>query len=133
MAHILVVDDDDLLREVIATALTQTGHNVFQAGDGHQAVELVRANTIDLVLTDILMPGQEGIETIMQLRFSHPTIRIVAMSGGSPHSKFYLDIASRLGARRILAKPFTPADLLHAITTVLAEPPAPPPLASASP
>ena len=127
MPRILVVDDDDMLREVIASALTHAGHFVVEASDGRQALDLFRATTFDLVLTDIIMPGQEGIETIMQLRHRQPTLRIVAMSGGSSHSKFYLDVAARLGARRILAKPFTPDHLLHTIATVLAEPPDPPP------
>jgi len=72
------------------------------------------------------MPGQEGIETIVKLRHQRPGVAIIAMSGGATHSKFYLDIAAKLGAHRVLTKPFTPADLIKMIDDVLAEKGLPP-------
>ena len=128
MARILVIDDDDLLRGVIVTTLTQAGHTVYPASDGREGSDLFHAAPTDLVLTDIIMPGREGIETIVQLRQEHPHLPIVAMSGGSTNSKFYLNIASRLGASCILAKPFSPDELLSVIASVLAAgPPGAPP------
>ncbi len=125
MAQILLIDDDDLLRGVLAKALVHAGHVVIQAGDGQQGVELARATTVDLVITDLIMPVQEGVETIVKLRRERPDLPIIAISGGVTHSKLYLDIAAKIGARRILAKPFTPQELLAAIDEVFGgKPPA---------
>lgn len=120
MARILLIEDDDMLRELLAHALTQVGHTVYQATDGRQGCDLFLATAPDIVLTDIIMPGQEGIETIIKLRHQHPQVAIIAMSGGATHSSFYLDIATKLGAHRVLPKPFTPGDLIKVIDEVLA-------------
>ena len=129
MASILIIEDEDLLREVLVQALTLAGHVVYQASDGRQGCDLFLAASPDLVLTDIIMPGQEGIETIVKLRHQRPNVAIIAMSGGATHSKFYLNIAAKLGAHRVLAKPFSPTDLTQLIDEVLAgkKPAAPPP------
>lgn len=121
MASILIIDDDHLLRGVLAKALTHANHTVIQAGDGLQGVEIARVAAIDLVITDIIMPVQEGVETIMTLRREKPKLPIIAMSGGVSNSPLYLDIAGRIGAKRVLAKPFTPAQLLETVDHVLAE------------
>lgn len=123
MARILIIDDDDALRGVIAQNLIFAGHTVIEAADGRQGVDLFHAAPVDLVLTDLVMPGKEGVETIIELHRERPQLPIIAMSGGMPRSSMYLEIASKLGARRALAKPFTPQDLLKAIDEVLAEPP----------
>jgi len=126
-----IIEDDDLLRDVIATALTQSGHTVVQANEGRKGCDLFRASPCDLVLTDLIMPGQEGIETIMRLRHDYPGLPMIAMSGGSTHAKSYLGIAAKLGVRRALSKPFTLADLNRAIGEALAaDPPPPSPLAA---
>lgn len=121
MARILIIDDDDLLRGVLAKALTHSGHEVIQAADGQQGVDLFFATTVDLVITDLIMPVQEGVETILRLRTQNPKIPIIAISGGVTNSKIYLEIAGKIGAKRILAKPFTPQELVKAIGEVLAE------------
>ena len=121
MARILLIDDDDLLREILAKALTQAGHVVIEAREGREGVELFRAAPVDLVLTDIIMPDREGLETIIALRRELPRLPIIAMSGGNNNSPFYLKLAAQLGAQRRLAKPFTPALLLRTIENVLAE------------
>jgi len=123
MASILLIDDDEMLRGVLAKALAHGGHSVIQAGDGRQGVELARVAPIDLVITDLIMPVQEGVETIMTLRRERPTLPVVAMSGGASNSKLYLDIAGKIGARRVLSKPFTPKQLLETIDEVLREQP----------
>jgi DNA-binding response OmpR family regulator len=123
MARILLIDDDDALRGVIAQNLILAGHTVIEAADGRQGVDLFHATPVDLVLTDLVMPGKEGVETIIELHGENPDLPIIAMSGGMPRSSMYLDIAAKLGARRALAKPFTPQDLLKAIDEVLKEPP----------
>lgn len=119
MASILIIDDDDLLRNVLSKALAHAGHTVLQAADGAQGLDLFHAAPVDLVLTDLIMPVQEGVETILRLRQDAPQVPIIAMSGGVTNAKLYLDIAARIGARRILAKPFTPRELLVVIDEVL--------------
>lgn len=121
MARILIIEDDDLLRGVLANALELAGHQVMQAANGQEGVDLFRVRPIDLVLTDIVMPVKEGVETIMSIREANRDVPIVAMSGGAANSKLYLNIAGRIGAKRILSKPFTPQLLLQMVDDVLAE------------
>jgi DNA-binding response OmpR family regulator len=121
MAQILLIDDDDLLRGVLAKALGHVGHTVIQAADGQQGVELSRATALDLVITDLVMPVQEGVETILTLRRERPNLPIIAISGGVSNSQLYLEIAEKVGAKRILPKPFTPQELTALINEVLAE------------
>lgn len=121
MAKILLIDDDELLRQVLGKALVQAGHEVVEAQDGGQGQELARTVAPDLVITDLIMPGQEGVETIVALRRERPALPIIAMSGGAAHTKLYLDIAGKIGARRVLAKPFTPTVLMQTVNEVLAE------------
>ena len=121
MAQILLIDDDTMLRSVLAKALGHAGHTVIQAIDGQQGVELARAAQVDIVITDLLMPVQEGVETIIALKKERPGLPIIAMSGGVSNSPLYLEIANKIGAKRILAKPFTPGELTTLIAQVLAE------------
>lgn len=119
MAYILIIEDDEPLREVLASTLTHAGHSVYQAVEGRQGCGLVASHPTNLVLTDLIMPGQEGIETIIELRGRYPNLPIIAMSGAAHHGKFYREVALKLGARRVLAKPFTAPELLHAVTEAL--------------
>lgn len=127
MARILLIEDDDDLRGVIAQSLALAGHEVFQAAEGRQGLELFHAGSFDLVLTDLVMPGKEGVETIIELHREKPGLKIIAMSGGMPRSEFYLNLAAHLGAQRTIAKPFTPTELVAVIDEVLAGAPPPPP------
>jgi DNA-binding response OmpR family regulator len=119
MSRILIIEDDNSLRSVLAKALARAGHEVFQAADGKVGVEMARATPLDLVITDLIMPIQEGVETILILRKELPTLPIIAISGGVPNSPIYLNIAEKVGARQILTKPFTAAEMLAAIAEVL--------------
>lgn len=123
MSHILIVDDNAAMLMIEREVLRRAGHTIVTAGDGNQALEAVEKEKFDLVITDIIMPGKEGIETIMELRQRHPGLKIIAMSGGGrvgPGN--YLDLAKRLGASATLAKPFTEAELFAAVNTVLGTP-----------
>lgn len=120
MASVLIIDDDDMLRTLLADTLARAGYTVLQAGDGAQGLDLFRATSIDLVLTDLIMPVQEGVETMLQLRREAPHVPIIAMSGGVSHAPLYLDIAAKVGARRVMPKPFTPRELVEAVNEVLA-------------
>jgi DNA-binding response OmpR family regulator len=120
MAKILLVDDDPDIRSLLKIMLTGQGHEVVEATDGTQALRLAEAEPFDLVLTDLIMPDKEGIETIMELRKKFPRIRIIAMSGGGVgRQEDYLGLAGKLGAMRTLAKPFGIQELNEAVDAVL--------------
>ena len=109
----LVIDDDDLVRGTIAAMLEAAGYLVIQAADGQQGVQLFQQHAIDLVVTDILMPSKEGIETIVEIRQRNREVRIIAVSGGGAIGATpVLDAARQLGADDVLSKPFSKAELL---------------------
>jgi len=123
MARILIIDDDDTLRGIIVKSLTHAGHQVTQTNNGRKGVEMFRANPTELVVTDMVMPEQEGMETIKILHREFPQLKIIAMSGGLDGSELYLGLTKRLGASYTLSKPFTLQQLKEAIDLVMAEPP----------
>src|SRR4051812_40118264 len=111
MARILVIDDDEALGAVLQRTLEHAGHVVRTAANGRAAAAMLRREVPDVVVTDLLMPEQDGMEVIMMMRTQHPEIPVIAMSGGSEHAPLYLKIARKLGARRVLAKPFASDEL----------------------
>lgn len=123
MAHILIIEDEDLIRQVIRAALEKSGHTVALAGDGRQGLASHREVPADLVVTDLIMPGMEGLETIMEFKKQAPNVKIIAISGGGVgKSADYLVMAKRFGAHRTIAKPFRPSDLATTVTEMLSEP-----------
>jgi DNA-binding response OmpR family regulator len=121
MANILLIEDDEALRGVLATTLRDAGHAVREAGNGRDGLKLFAQEPADVVVSDLIMPEQEGIETITMLRKSHAKLPIIAISGGFTNAPHYLKAAAKLGANRVMSKPFSTADLNAAITEVLAE------------
>jgi DNA-binding response OmpR family regulator len=125
VAKILIIDDDPGMRRTISRILARAGHEVIEAPDGEEGVDLFRKNHPDIVVTDIIMPKKEGIETILDIRREHPSTLILAISGGatipdeSRVSLDYLGLAKGLGADRVLAKPFRAAALLQEIGNLL--------------
>lgn len=120
MARILVADDDALVRKTIATVLCKGGHVVSEASDGIEAISEIDCKTIDLVITDILMPGLDGIGLLLALKARCPSMRVLCISGGGRDQQMlYLEFARKLGAHLILAKPFTPKELERAVATAL--------------
>jgi CheY-like chemotaxis protein len=121
MANILLVDDDDLLVNAQSEFLRRAGHIACTAGNGNEAMDLVAANDFDLVITDINMPGKEGLETIAALRRIAPKIKIIATSGGtvSIGARDNLSMAQIFGASFTLAKPVSGEALIKAVTRVL--------------
>lgn len=120
MAKILIVDDEQQLRDVLKTVLQDEGHEVVEASNGNVALEQFRQTATDLIITDIVMPDKEGLETIIDFRRMYPGVKIIAMSGGgrtSPHD--YLDMAKKLGAAEVIAKPFSIDDFLKCVEMVL--------------
>ena len=121
MARVLVIEDDADLRAVLRLILEAGDHEVLEAPEGESGLALFRARAPDVVLTDILMPGKEGLETILTLRHEAPHAKIIAMSGGGAivSKQNALRSAADFGVRRTLAKPFSAAELLSAIDAVL--------------
>jgi len=120
--RILLVDDDDLLRGALHQILVRAGYDVNDATDGAVAVREYCRQRCDVVITDIVMPDQEGLGTIRELRRTDPNVKIIAISGGGlGKAGDYLGIAQKLGAMRTLAKPFFPEALLAMIAEVLGD------------
>lgn len=119
MADIVVIDDEPRYRRLIAQILTGAGHGVRQAADGAEGLRMCRRRPPELVITDLVMPGMEGIETILQLSRECPEVPVLAISGAEPAS-VYLRAATALGAARSLSKPFTVEQLRAAVDGLLA-------------
>lgn len=115
-----MIDDDEALCGALRLALERAGYRVVIARDGKEGVQLFERLGPDLIITDIVMEGQEGIETIRLLRRKAPDVKIIAMSGGGNNqSSAYLDAARYLGAQKALEKPFEIEQLLTAVREVL--------------
>ena len=106
--RVLIVDDNKDMRESTRYLLQLIGYDAEVASDGHQAMEIHRLRPVQILLTDIFMPGKDGIETIEAFRRQWPDIKIVAMSGGGTvATRDYLDVAPDIGADATLRKPFS--------------------------
>lgn len=118
--RILVVDDEKPLRDILELTLNSDGFQVVTAANGNEAIELARMMRFDLVITDLIMPEKEGIETIMELRALAPGIKIIAMSGGQPGGTGdFLPLAKTLGAVALLKKPFDRETFIGTVKTVV--------------
>ena len=114
---ILVVDDEPLVRYTLEAALRQNGYQVLQAGDGDEALDVLAAARVDLVLTDLVMPRREGIETIIEIRRRFPRVKVIALSG--VFGGIYLQMARQLGADAALSKPVRGDVLRHTVGALL--------------
>lgn len=122
MGRILVVEDDKAVRELLRKILERAGHEVTVARNGQEAIQKTRETPPELIITNILMPEKEGLETIQELHRDAPDIKIIAVSGGGQIGPAdYLDIARRFGADRTFSKPFDRKELLAAVADLLAE------------
>lgn len=122
MANILLIDDDRLVRYTLRQALENEGHIVTEASNGQSASASMEEATFDLVITDIIMPEMDGIETVMALRDKLPNSRIIAISGGGRGENYdYLKLAKSFGADRTLRKPFRCDELVELVSSMLAE------------
>ncbi|MBI3246646.1 MAG: response regulator [Deltaproteobacteria bacterium] len=120
MVRILVIDDEAQVRDVLRQMLEKAGYEVVEAPEGAEGLQLHRKHPVDLIITDIVMPGKEGIETILALRKCVPKVKIIAISGGGHMNKLdLLSVAQEFGAARTLAKPFARKELLAAVQEVL--------------
>lgn len=122
MSSVLVVDDEEQVRQLIRETLERAGHHVWEARDGKEALLLFRQSHADLVIMDILMPDQDGLESIVSLRREYPKVKVIAITGGTDMIGIltFLDVAKMLGATRTLQKPFEMRALLDAVADEVA-------------
>ena len=120
MARILVADDEELARFTIREILESAGHEVTEATNGDEAIAKQQATPFDLLVTDIIMPEKEGVETIIELKKEFPDLKIIGISGGGrTRNMDFLQLAKQFGAEKILAKPFTEDELLENVNACL--------------
>ncbi len=120
MARILIIDDEPNVRSMLRRMLHPAGHQVSEAGNGAEGIDSYEQDQPDLIITDILMPEKEGIETIIALHRADPDLPIIAISGGGRlEATDFLSSAEKLGARHALWKPFRRNQLLSAVSESL--------------
>jgi len=118
IVRILVIDDDEDFRSMLRTALEQDGYAVEEARNGREGLQRYVIAPPDVVITDLLMPEREGLETIRALRQMNPQVKIIAISGGVGLLNF-LPLARKFGALRTLQKPFTLQQLHDVVREVV--------------
>lgn len=122
MARILIIDDEPYILMMLKKMLEKVGHEVDMAVNGEEGMELFNKYHADLIITDIVMPEKEGLETIRELKKKHPELKVIAISGGGRvDSKEYLDSARLFGASRIFKKPFKQKEIIGAVEELLSE------------
>lgn len=119
MATILVIDDEELIRTLLRSALEGAGHEVIEAPNGRVGLELYRQRPADLVITDILMPELNGLDMILELTRGFLNVKVIAISGVQSEENV-LDVAKLLGARQTFHKPLNLQQLLSAVRYELA-------------
>jgi DNA-binding NtrC family response regulator len=123
MPRILIIDDDDALREVLVEYFESMGYDVMEAPSGRVALEKQMNNPADLVITDLIMPEENGLETILELERRYPSLKIIAMTGSGHFGALEdLKTAMILGAHRTFSKPFHLEDMLQAVEELLNNP-----------
>lgn len=120
---VLIAEDDEAIRGLVRQCLEGAGYDVCEAANGNEALRALRAMPFDLVITDILMPEKDGLETIVFVRKHRPQTKVIAISGNQ--NQLFLNNACGLGAARVLTKPFRPRELLDLVTELLGTPTAP--------
>ena len=117
---LLVVDDDADIRQIIGLVLESAGYRVVSAVDGRDALRVFNSQPFELIITDMLMPGSDGLELLSAVKKSGTTTKVLMMSGGGMIGvNDYLKVAKKLGAHAVLEKPFTAETLLSAVAELL--------------
>jgi len=122
MAKILIVDDEQNIRNILCETLKKDEYEIFEASSGQEAIDILDSNAVDLMITDLVMPGKTGLDLIMEIKEKIPEINIIAISGGGGiNGRFdYLPIAQLIGANNIIRKPFSMADIKKIVSDLLA-------------
>lgn len=121
MATVLVVDDEDSVRELVIAMIEPLGYDIVEATNGEEASAACKATTLDLIITDIVMPDKNGIDFIMEVKKEYPDVPVIAISGGGGIAGRYdyLKIAKLVGAHNILKKPFDAKELRTAVSEAI--------------
>ena len=120
MNRILVIDDDEIVSAMLAQLFTEAGYEVKTASDGSRGLNILKAETFDLIVTDIVMPNKEGLETILAIRKTNKTVPIIAISGGGQIGPDqYLTLAQQFGATHALRKPLDIEEVLAVVQSLL--------------
>jgi len=123
MKRILIIDDDTNIRTILGDILSIAGYEPLIAVDGNEGLQLLTENSCTLIITDLIMPEKEGIETIIEAKKSNPGIKIIAISGGGRiGATDYLSVASKIGADATLAKPFRNQELVDLVESLIGAP-----------
>lgn len=122
MKRILLIEDEEALRHMLHMSLVRMGYAVDEAANGKEGIQAFNLKKPDLVLTDLMMPEKEGLETIRELKKAHPKLKIIAMTGGGrSDARDNLKMAKLFGATIALPKPFAFQELAIAIGQLLGE------------
>lgn len=122
MEKILIIEDDRSFRLILSQMIAKAGLEATHANDGEEGLEQFRKDKFDLVITDIIMPNMEGIETIIELHKLDPMVKIIAISGGGQmEPEKYLDTAMALKVNAVLKKPFSYEELLRVMALIKQE------------
>jgi len=119
MANILLIDDDEQFRTMLRQLLERANHDVLEAADAETGLTLYRRSPCEIVITDLVLPGKDGLALIQELLLDYPNAKIVAISGGPRGNVAWLPLAKQLGALRVLQKPFTQEQLVETLNHVL--------------
>ncbi|UCH93423.1 MAG: response regulator [Candidatus Aminicenantes bacterium] len=120
MTRILIIDDDKVTREILNETLEPEGYILASASNGKEGLKLHNENPFDLIITDIIMPEMEGLETIRELRRISPTVKIIAISGGGRLDPYnYLTMAKKMGADLTFYKPLVPEIILNGVQKLI--------------
>lgn len=120
MPGVLIVEDDNELREMLKISLLRRNFTVLEAQNGKEAISHFKPSVTDLVVTDLIMPEEDGLKVILKLKELKPSLKIIAISGGGkagPGS--YLNLAKALGADAVYSKPFSINDLIAKIEELI--------------
>ena len=119
-SRILIIEDDAEVRELLRTLLSRAGYAISVASDGIEGIHAYRTDPADLIITDLVMPGKEGLETIVDLRREFPDLKIIAISGGGLDGQNnYLNAARLCGATMTFRKPFKNQEIIDAVNGLL--------------
>ena len=118
MTRVLVVDDEELVRDLTALVLRRAGYDVVSTASAREALELVETHSIDLIVSDVVMPDLTGIELLAEMQERRPDLPVVLVTGGSPDPDRTTNVLE-LGASAIVFKPYTHAQLRDAVAAAL--------------
>jgi CheY-like chemotaxis protein len=120
MANILIVEDDKDLREMLKTSLLKKRFSVIEASNGNEALMRFKPSLTDLVITDLIMPDEDGLKVIIKIKELKPSTKIIAISGGGKAGPGnYLNLAKALGADEVFSKPFSIIEIMNKIDELL--------------